>query len=102
MGDLIGTRTWGGEIWLSQRNRLVDEGIATAAENGVYSPEGEWLIEGYGVVPDIEVDNLPHETFKGRDAQLEAAIEHLMQLMEKEPVMIPPIPERPDKSFEYK
>ncbi|MBN1387409.1 MAG: PDZ domain-containing protein [Bacteroidales bacterium] len=102
MGDLIGTRTWGGEIWLSQRNRLVDNGIATAAENGVYSPEGEWLIEGYGVVPDIEVDNLPHETYRGKDAQLEAAIEHLMKLMEKEPVKIPPIPERPDKSFEYK
>ena len=102
MGDLIGTRTWGGEIWLSQRNRLVDNGIATAAEMGVYSPEGEWLIEGYGVVPDIEVDNLPHETYEGRDAQLEAAIEYLMKLMEEEPVIIPPIPERPDKSFEYK
>ncbi|MFO7852889.1 MAG: S41 family peptidase [Bacteroidota bacterium] len=102
MGKLIGKRTWGGEIWLSQRNRLVDNGIATAAEIGVYSPEGEWLIEGYGVVPDIEVDNLPHETFKGKDAQLETAIKHLMELMEKEPVEIPPIPERPDKSFEYK
>ena len=102
MGDLIGTRTWGGEIWLSQRNRLVDNGIATAAENGVYSPEGEWLIEGYGVVPDIKVDNLPYETYKGRDAQLEAAIDHLMKMMEKEPVSIPPIPKRPDKSFKYK
>jgi len=102
MGKLIGTRTWGGEIWLSQRNRLVDNGIATAAENGVYSPEGEWLIEGYGVVPDILVDNLPYETYRDRDAQLEAAIEHLMDLMEKEPVKIPAIPERPDKSFEYK
>ncbi len=101
MGKLIGTRTWGGEIWLSQRNRLVDNGIATAAENGVYSPDGEWLIEGYGVEPDIEVDNLPYESFKGKDAQLEAAIEHLMMLMEKEPVEVPPIPERPDKSFDY-
>ncbi|HDZ40920.1 MAG TPA: protease [Bacteroidetes bacterium] len=102
MGKLIGTRTWGGEIWLSQRNRLVDNGIATAAENGVYSAEGEWLIEGYGVVPDIEIDNLPYETYRGKDAQLEAAVEHLMQLMEKEPVTVPPIPERPDKSFNYK
>jgi tricorn protease len=102
MGKLIGTRTWGGEIWLSQRNRLVDGGIATAAEDGVYSPEGEWLIEGYGVVPDIEVDNLPFETYRGRDAQLEAAVEHLMELMEKEPVKVPPIPERPDKSFNYR
>jgi len=101
MGKLIGTRTWGGEIWLSQRNRLVDNGIATAAENGVYSSEGEWLIEGYGVEPDIEVDNLPYESFRGKDAQLEAAIKHLKILMEKEPVEVPPIPERPDKSFDY-
>lgn len=102
MGKLIGTRTWGGEIWLSQRNRLVDGGIATAAENGVYSEEGEWLIEGYGVVPDIVVDNLPFETYRGRDAQLEAAIEHLLQLIKEEPVSVPPIPDRPDKSFNYK
>ncbi len=102
MGILIGKRTWGGEVWLSQNNRLVDNGIATAAENGVYSSEGEWLIEGYGVIPDIEIDNLPYETFEGKDAQLEAAIKHLKTLIEKEPVTVPPIPERPDKSFQYK
>ena len=67
---MIGTRTWGGEIWLSSSNVLVDRGIATAAETGVYGPEGAWLIEGHGVDPDIVVDNLPHATFKGEDAQL--------------------------------
>ena len=58
LGKVIGTRTWGGEIWLSSSNHLVDGGIATAAEWGVYGPEGQWLIEGHGVVPDMEVDNL--------------------------------------------
>ena len=67
---MIGTRTWGGEIWLSSSNVLVDRGIATAAEFGVYGPEGTWLIEGHGVDPDIVVDNLPHATWKGEDAQL--------------------------------
>jgi UPF0042 nucleotide-binding protein len=38
---------------------LVDSGMATAAEMGVYGPEGQWLIEGHGVDPDIVVDNLP-------------------------------------------
>ncbi|HPT12950.1 MAG TPA: S41 family peptidase, partial [Bacteroidales bacterium] len=65
LGKLVGTRTWGGEIWLSSGNRLVDGGVATAAETGVYSPEGEWLIEGWGVEPDMVVDNKPHESFKG-------------------------------------
>ena len=81
IGKIIGTRTWGGEIWLSSSNFLVDRGIATAAETGVYGPEGEWLIEGHGVDPDIVVDNLPHATFKGDDAQLDAAIAHLEALI---------------------
>ena len=77
LGKVIGTRTWGGEIWLSSNNFLVDRGIATAAETGVYGPEGQWLIEGHGVDPDIVVDNLPHATFNGKDAQLDAAVKYL-------------------------
>ena len=99
LGKVIGTRTWGGEIWLSRSNRLVDQGIATAAEYGVYGPEGQWLIEGHGVDPDIVVDNYPHETFLGRDRQLETAINHLQELIRQEPVEIPPPPPHPDKSF---
>ncbi|UCG28515.1 MAG: PDZ domain-containing protein, partial [Bacteroidales bacterium] len=101
LGELIGTRTWGGEIWLSSNNFLVDRGIATAAETGVYGPEGEWLIEGHGVDPDIMVDNLPHETFNGKDAQLERAIRYLQEKIEKEPVDVPVHPQYPDKSFQY-
>ena len=99
LGPLIGTRTWGGEIWLSQNNFLVDRGIATAAETGVFGPEGEWLIEGHGVDPDIVVDNLPHETFKGKDAQLEAAIRHLEAEIKAKPISKPVAPRYPDKSF---
>jgi tricorn protease len=102
LGKLIGVRTWGGEIWLSSGNRLVDNGIATAAETGVYSPGGEWLIEGWGVEPDVRVDNLPHESFEGKDSQLEAAVQHLLKLIKEEPVTIPPVPKYPDKSYNYK
>jgi tricorn protease len=97
LGKVIGTRTWGGEIWLSSSNVLVDRGLASAAETGVYGPEGVWLIEGHGVDPDIVVDNLPHETFHGRDAQLEAAIKHLQELIAKDPVEVPKHPPYPDK-----
>lgn len=102
IGEVIGTRTWGGEIWLSSGNRLVDNGIATAAEMGVYSQDGEWLIEGHGVEPDINIDNLPFETFKGRDAQLDAALDFLKNKIKNEPVPIPEFPPLPDKSFDYK
>jgi tricorn protease len=99
LGQLIGTRTWGGEIWLTSSNVLVDRGIATAAEFGVYGPEGEWLIEGHGVDPDVVVDNLPRATFDGKDAQLEAAIRYLQEKIEKEPVPVPPPPAYPRKAF---
>ena len=97
LGKVIGTRTWGGEIWLSSSNVLVDRGIATAAETGVYGPEGQWLIEGHGVDPDIVVDNLPNATFKGGDAQLEAAIRHLQALFKAKPLPVPANPPYPDK-----
>jgi len=99
MGKVIGTRTWGGEIWLSSSNFLADRGIATASETGVYGPEGQWLIEGHGVDPDFVVDNLPNETFNGRDAQLEAAVRHLEELIKKDPRPVPPAPKHPTKSF---
>jgi tricorn protease len=98
IGTVIGTRTWGGEIWLTSSNFLVDRGIATAAEFGVYGPQGDWLIEGHGVEPDLLVDNLPHATFLGKDAQLEAAVAFLEEKIRKEPVVVPvPIPKFPVK-----
>lgn len=100
LGKVIGTRTWGGEIWLSASNVLVDKGIATAAETGVYGPEGAWLIEGHGVEPDIVVDNPPHGTFMGEDAQLRAAVEHLKREIAAQPIPPATPPRKPDKSFD--
>ena len=99
LGKVIGTRTWGGEIWLSAQRWLIDSGMATAAEFGVYGPEGAWLIEGHGVDPDLVVDNLPHATFLGKDAQLDAAIKHLQELIAQDPRPVPPAPKYPDKTF---
>lgn len=101
LGKVIGTRTWGGEIWLSGSNTQADNGVATAAETGVYGPEGKWLIEGHGVDPDIVVDNLPHATYAGNDAQLQAAIDLLKEEIKDDPRPVPPHPPYPDKSFKY-
>src|SRR5581483_11347966 len=92
MGKVIGTRTWGGEIWLSGSNTEADNGVATAAETGVYGPEGKWLIEGHGVEPDIVVDNLPHATFEGNDAELQRAIDELSREIQQDPRPVPPHP----------
>ena len=101
LGKLIGMRTWGGEIWLSASNILEDNGIATAAETGVYGPERKWLIEGHGVDPDIVVDDLPHATFEGKDAQLDAALKLLDDEIRQDPRPVPQAPPYPDKSFKY-
>jgi len=98
LGKVVGTRTWGGEIWLSQDNFLVDRGIATAAETGVFGPAGDWLIEGRGVHPDVVVDNLPHATAEGADAQLDAAVRLLLDEIKADPVKRPGTPHYPDKS----
>jgi tricorn protease len=98
LGKVVGTRTWGGEIWLAADNFLVDRGIATAAETGVYGPEGDWLIEGHGVEPDVVVDNLPRATADGHDAQLDAAVKLLLDDIAKQPRPRPAAPKYPDKS----
>ena len=99
LGTTIGTRTWGGEIWLNSSNRLSDNGLARAPMIGVYGDNGKWLIEGHGFEPDIEVDNLPHATFNGQDAQLDAAIKYLQKLIKEDPRQVPAPPAYPDKSF---
>jgi len=101
LGEVIGMRTWGGEIWLGSANRLTDGGYARAPSMGVYGPEGEWLIEQIGVIPDIEVDNPPHATFNGADAQLEAAIRYLEERIAEDPRPVPEPPPYPNRGFNY-
>jgi tricorn protease len=54
--------------------------------------DGNRLIEGRGVDPDIVVDNLPNETLNGKDAQLEAAVAYLRKLIAEKPVPVPKSP----------
>jgi tricorn protease len=86
LGTVIGKQTAGAGVWLSGRNRLVDRGIARVAEFPVFSLDGDWLTEGRGISPNIEVDNLPNATFQGKDAQLEAAMALLEKKISKVPV----------------
>jgi len=102
LAKLVGTRTWGGGIWLSSDNHLVDGGIATAPEIGTYNNKWGWGlgIEQMGVEPDVEVDNDPHKAFLGEDKQLEKAIEILSQMLKDDPVKLPENPgPHPNKSI---
>ncbi len=99
LGTLIGTRTWGGGIWLRNINTLVDRGIISAAENGSYAGGEGWIVEGDGITPDVIVDNNPASTYRGEDAQLAAAIAKLKELIAKDPRPEPKAPGYPDKTI---
>ena len=93
LGTVVGRRTSGAGVWLSDRNRLADGGIARAAEAGQFGLDGAWLIEGRGVEPDVDVDNPPHESFEGKDAQLDRALALLKESLAKDPMKMPgPMP----------
>jgi tricorn protease len=95
LGTLIGRRTAGAGVWLSDSNRLADGGLMRAAETGQFVPGEGWIIEGRGVAPDIEVDNPPRATFAGGDAQLDAAVDHLQRRLAEQPRPLPPRPPAP-------
>lgn len=86
LGPTIGKTTSGAGVWLSDQNRLLDNGIMRAAETGQMSPDGKFIVEGKGVTPDIEVDNPPRATFGGADAQLDAAIALLKKAIADKPL----------------
>jgi tricorn protease len=97
LGPLIGMRTWGGLIGITGAPQLVDGGSVTVPSFGIYSTNAQWIIEGYGVDPDIEVLDDPSAMARGGDPQLERAVAEVMKQLRKNPpheVKRPPYPKR--------
>jgi tricorn protease len=85
LGPLIGLRTWGGLIGITGSPPLIDGGGVTVPTFGIYNTKGEWIIEGYGVDPDIQVVDDPALMAKGGDPQLERAIEEVLKELKQNP-----------------
>lgn len=98
LGPLIGTRTWGGLIGVSGAPALVDGGVVTVPTFAIYDLEGNWIVEGHGVDPDIEVPEDPSALAKGVDNQLEVAIEEVLRRLEANPPVTPARPAYEDRS----
>jgi tricorn protease len=98
LGPLIGMPTWGGLIGISGVPGLVDGGGVTVPTFRMYDPEGRWFAEGVGVEPDIRVEENPTEMARGRDPQLERAIQEAMRLIEASPPLEPGRPRYQDRS----
>ena len=97
-GKLIGTRTWGGLIGISGNARLVDGGYISVPMFGIYDENGEWIIEGIGVYPDIEVVDRPEELAKGNDPSIEKAVEVLLEELRVTPRKKVTSPTPPNRS----
>jgi tricorn protease len=97
LGPLVGLRSWGGVVGISGRGPLIDGGSISVPEFGFANTKGEWIIEGYGVDPDIAVENDPKTVIDRRDPQLERAVAELMKKIQDKPVKIPPKPAGPVK-----
>ncbi|MEO1969687.1 MAG: S41 family peptidase [Sphingomonadaceae bacterium] len=82
LGELIGTRSWGGVRGIRGEWPLMDGGYITIPEFAMYNTEGQWAIENHGVQPDIVVENDPADLLAGHDKQLETAVAVLMQKLQ--------------------
>ena len=96
LGKIVGKRTWGGLVGMLGFPVLMDGGYVTAPNLAFWNEDG-WRIENEGVTPDVEVDQLPAELAKGKDPQLDKAIELVLDELKANPPVIlkrPPYPVR--------
>lgn len=92
LGKLIGTRTWGGIVGISRSLPFIDGTDMRVPFFTSYDLKtGEWIIENYGVAPDILVDNDPVKEWEGEDQQLNRAIEEVMKDLANRK-QLPPVP----------
>jgi tricorn protease len=97
LGPLIGRRSWGGVVGINNTGPLVDGGTIFVPLSGLASAKGQWVIEGHGVDPDIDVENDPKDVLAGHDPQLERAVAEVMKQLQGRTVKLPPMPPAPVK-----
>lgn len=96
-GPLIGRRTMGGEVGSDPGWPLADGGRVSVPNYGMWTPDGNWAIEGKGVSPDIDVPSDPNAYAQGHDPQIDKAIEWLLDDLKKHPRnrgALPPMKDR--------
>jgi len=98
LGPLIGKRSWGGVVGITNRGTLIDGGTIYVPEFGTNAIDGSWVIEGYGVEPDIVVENDATSILAGRDPQLERGVEEVMKMIRQDPKKLPERPADPVKT----
>lgn len=99
LGPIIGKRSWGGVIGIYGPLPMVDGGYVYKPESANFGANGEWILEGVGMIPDIVVDNHPDRLMRGIDDQLDTAIQYVMDEIAKgDYIKVPDVPEFPKKN----
>jgi tricorn protease len=98
LGPLIGKRSWGGVVGITGHGPLIDGGSVFVPEFGTNDIDGNWIIEGYGVEPDIEVEFDARDYLEGRDPQLERGIQEVLRRIAEDPRRLPSRPADPVKT----
>jgi tricorn protease len=96
LGPLVGVRTWGGLVGIGGYPALIDGGFVTAPRYAIFGLNGEWEVEGHGIAPDVEVQELPKDVAAGHDAQLERAVAIVLEQLKQHPVVEPKVPPYPN------
>ena len=92
LGQLLGTRTWGGVRGIRGEWHMMDGGYVTIPEDAVYSLQSQWVAENHGVDPDIALEDQPADLLAGHDAQLEKAVQLMVAAIGSRPAGLPPPP----------
>ena len=98
LGPVIGKRSWGGVVGITNHGPLIDGGTVNVPEFGHADARGKWAVEGHGVDPDIVVENDATSILAGRDPQLERGIVEAMKAVEARALKLPMRPADPVKT----
>jgi len=98
LGPLIGTHTFGALVGSEPLWPLMDGGGIQVPRYGNYRADVGWVVESNGMAPDIDVENDPNLWAKGIDAQLDRAIQEMLDRSAKNPIKRPVQPPDPVKN----
>ncbi len=85
LGKLVGRTTMGILVGISGYPALLDGGMVTSPNFGVFDLNGNYIIENEGVAPDIFVEQTPKDLLEGKDPQLERTVQLLLEEMKTYP-----------------
>lgn len=98
LGPLVGVRTWGGVVGISSWGQAIDGGNIFVPQFASASVDGQYVVEGHGVDPDIVVEQDVASLLQGKDPQLDRGIEEVKKAIQAAPVKLPARPADPNKA----